>query len=136
MFAKLAADHKTTQFEPVNIGIDGKFQSIRPFLPTDLKIDDNNCGTCTLTGCFGFDVFSDNKFQIIVNNEMKIYTRFEDIPDNIDNVISFMPDISHHVVFTVETDKDTATIYVHRESTRWLDRLYELRRREKSRCLP
>ena len=34
-----------------------------------------------------------HKFVIIVNGELVTYTRYEDIPDNFDNVIEFMPEI-------------------------------------------
>lgn len=134
MFSKLIADHSVFQFEPVSLKIPGAFVSISPFRPFDLTVEHAD-GFTTIAGYFGFDLFKDNEFKIIVEGEMCVYKNYEDIPDRIDHVISFMPDISHDITFTIATTTESTTFFVHRESTRWVDRLYELRRREKARCL-
>jgi hypothetical protein len=59
-----------------------------------------------------------HEFQFIVNGQLETYTRWEDIPEQFDNVIKFLPDVPHE-----EVDHSG-------EHNIWNDRLQELIKRE------
>ena len=67
------------------------------------------------------------EFQFIVNGELKTYDRYEDIPDEFDHVIKFLPDLpepagedGHH------TDEQ------HEQMTVWNTRLQELMEKDRA----
>ena len=64
-----------------------------------------------------------HKFVIKRNNILETYTNYEDIPDDFDHVIEFMPDIADGP----HTDEE------HDELAKWNDRLQELMRKEYAR---
>jgi hypothetical protein len=57
-----------------------------------------------------------HEFVLLINGELKTYTEYEDIPEDFDNVIKFLPDVPH--------DHDSPDI--------WSPRLQELIKREKN----
>lgn len=61
-----------------------------------------------------------HEFVILVNGELKTYTRYEDIPEKFDNVIKFLPEIPDA----------PHTHEQHEEMDAWNDRLKELMKRE------
>ena len=61
-----------------------------------------------------------HKFELLIHGELKIFTEWEDIPEDFDNVISFLPDVPHE-----EVEHDS-------EHNIWNDRLQELIKREKN----
>jgi len=61
-----------------------------------------------------------HEFVVLVNGDLKTYTDFDDIPDKIDNVIKFSPDIP--------SSPHTST--QHDEMSTWNDKLQELLKRE------
>jgi len=62
----------------------------------------------------------DHEFIILLNGELKTYTRYEDIPDKFDNLIKFLP----------RTPEPPHTHEQHEEIDSWMDRLQELLKRE------
>lgn len=61
-----------------------------------------------------------HKFVILINNEIVTFTDFDKIPDNIDNVIEFLP----HIPDPPHTKEQ------HSEIAGWNDKLKELLKRE------
>ena len=61
-----------------------------------------------------------NEFVILLNGELKTYTKYEDIPEKFDNVIKFAP----------ATPKPPHTHEQHDEMDSWNDKLKELLKRE------
>jgi len=60
-----------------------------------------------------------HEFVFLIDGELVTFTKYEDIPENFDNVIKFLPDVPHE-----EVDHDGPNI--------WNDRLQELIKREKN----
>jgi hypothetical protein len=61
-----------------------------------------------------------HEFVLLVNGELKTYSKFEDIPEKFDNVIKFLP----------EVPEPPHTEHQHEEMDVWNDRLKELLSRE------
>ena len=61
-----------------------------------------------------------HEFTILEGNELKTYTRFEDIPMKFNNLISFKPEIP----------EPPHTHEQHQELDLWNERLKELMKRE------
>ena len=59
-----------------------------------------------------------HEFILLINGELKTFTDYDDIPEKFDNVIKFLPDVSHE-----EVDHSG-------ENNIWNDRLQELIKRE------
>jgi|TARA_B110000285_G_scaffold36781_1_gene39837 hypothetical protein len=59
-----------------------------------------------------------HEFVLLINGELKTFTKYEDIPEDFDNVIKFLPDVPHE-----EVDHDGPNI--------WNDRLQELMQKER-----
>ena len=36
-----------------------------------------------------------HEFVLLINGELKTFTEYEDIPEDFDNVIKFLPDVPH-----------------------------------------
>ena len=64
-----------------------------------------------------------HKFVIKRNNILETYTNYEDIPDDFDHVIEFLPEIPDGP----HSDEE------HDELAKWNDRLQELIRKENAR---
>lgn len=64
-----------------------------------------------------------HKFVIKRNNILETYTNYEDIPDDFDHVIEFLPEITDGP----HSDEE------HDELAKWNDRLQELMRKEHAR---
>ena len=65
------------------------------------------------------------EFQFKVNGELVTYDKYEDIPDEFDHVIKFLPD----PIPEEHTEED------HAEMALWNDRLHELMEKERARSL-
>jgi len=63
------------------------------------------------------------EFQFIVNRELVTYDKYEDIPEEFEHVIKFIPDIPEEP----HTDKE------HDELALWNVRLQELMEKERAR---
>jgi hypothetical protein len=61
-----------------------------------------------------------HEFVVLINGELKTYDNFDDIPEKIDNVIKFLPEIP----------ESPHTHDQHEEMSVWNDRLKELLKRE------
>jgi hypothetical protein len=61
-----------------------------------------------------------HEFVVLLNGELKTYTKYEDIPERFDNVIRFIPEIP----------EPPHTHEQHEEMDSWNDRLQELMKRE------
>ena len=61
-------------------------------------------------------------FQFIVNGELKTYDNYEDIPEEFEHVIKFLPDIPS----APHTEED------HAEMAIWNTRLQELMEKERA----
>ena len=59
-----------------------------------------------------------HEFVLLINGELKTFTKCEDIPEDFDNAIKFLPDVPHE-----EVDHDGPNI--------WNDRLQELMQKER-----
>jgi hypothetical protein len=63
------------------------------------------------------------EFQMIVNGELVLYDKYEDIPEEFEHVIRFIPDIPPEP----HTEDD------HDEMAKWNTRLQELMEKERAR---
>ncbi len=59
-----------------------------------------------------------HEFVLLINGELTTFTEYDDIPEQFDNIIKFLPDVSHE-----EVDHSG-------ENNIWNDRLQELIKRE------
>ena len=66
------------------------------------------------------------EFQFIINGELVTFDKYEDIPDEFEHVIKFLPDIPEPV-------NDDHTDEEHEELAKWNDRLQELMEKERAR---
>ena len=65
------------------------------------------------------------EFQFIINGELVTFDKYEDIPDEFEHVIKFLPDIP----------EDPHTEDEHEELALWNDRLQQLMEKERARSL-
>ena len=65
------------------------------------------------------------EFQFIINGELTTFDRYEDIPDEFEHVIRFLPDI----ISEPHTEDE------HEEIAVWNDRLQQLMEKERARSL-
>jgi hypothetical protein len=63
------------------------------------------------------------EFQMIVDGELVLYDKYEDIPENFEHVIRFIPDIP----------PEPHTEEQHEEISQWNTRLQELMEKERAR---
>ena len=63
------------------------------------------------------------EFQFIVNGELVLYDKYEDIPEDFEHVIRFIPDVP----------EDPHTEEEHAEMALWNTRLQELMEKERAR---
>ena len=63
------------------------------------------------------------EFQFIVNGELITYDKYEDIPENFEHVIKFIPDIP----------EEPHTEEEHDELSLWNERLQKLMEKERAR---
>jgi len=63
------------------------------------------------------------EFQFIVNGELIAYDKYEDIPENFEHVIKFIPDIP----------EEPHTEEEHDELSLWNERLQQLMEKERAR---
>tara|TARA_B110000503_G_C6976951_1_gene341575 strand:+ start:597 stop:800 length:204 start_codon:yes stop_codon:yes gene_type:complete len=63
------------------------------------------------------------EFQMIVDGELVLYDKYEDIPENFEHVIRFIPDIP----------PEPHTEDQHEEISQWNTRLQELMEKERAR---
>ena len=63
------------------------------------------------------------EFQFIVNGELITYNKYQDIPEEFEHVIKFLPDI----ILPPHTEEE------HEELAKWNDRLQELMEKERAR---
>ena len=63
------------------------------------------------------------EFQMIVAGELVLYDKYEDIPENFEHVIRFIPDIP----------PEPHTEEQHEEISQWNTRLQELMEKERAR---
>ena len=68
------------------------------------------------------------EFQFIINGELVTFDKYEDIPDEFEHVIKFLPDIPEPV-------DDDHTDEEHEELAKWNDRLQELMEKERASSL-
>ena len=68
------------------------------------------------------------EFQFIINGELVTFDKYEDVPEEFDHVIKFIPDIPEPV-------NDDHTDEEHEELAKWNDRLQELMEKERARSL-
>ncbi len=65
------------------------------------------------------------EFQFIINGELISFDNWENVPDEFDHVIKFLPDIP----------EDPHTEDEHEELALWNDRLQQLMEKERARSL-
>ncbi len=63
------------------------------------------------------------EFEFIVNGELVLYDKYEDIPEDFEHVIRFIPDVP----------EDPHTEEEHAEMSLWNTRLQELMEKERAR---
>ena len=63
------------------------------------------------------------EFQFIVNGDLVLYDKYEDIPEEFEHVIRFIPDVPEEP----HTEED------HEEMALWNTRLQELMEKERAR---
>ena len=63
------------------------------------------------------------EFQFIINGELVSFDKYEDIPEEFEHVIKFLPDI----ILPPHTEDE------HEELAKWNDRLQELMEKERGR---
>jgi len=65
------------------------------------------------------------EFKFIINGELVTFDKYEDVPDEFEHVIKFLPDII----------PEPHTEEQHEEITKWNTRLQELMEKERARSL-
>ena len=65
------------------------------------------------------------EFQFIINGELVLYDKYEDIPEDFEHVIRFIPDIP----------PEPHTEDEHAEMAQWNTRLQKLMEKERARSL-
>ena len=68
------------------------------------------------------------EFQFIINGELVTFDKYEELPEEFEHVIKFLPDIPEPV-------NDDHTDEEHEELAKWNDRLQELMEKERARSL-
>ena len=68
------------------------------------------------------------EFQFIINGELVTFDKYEDIPDEFEHVIKFLPDLPEP-----EGEDGNHTEEQHEELAKWNDRLQELMDKERAR---
>ena len=63
------------------------------------------------------------EFEFVVNGELVLYDKYEDIPEDFEHVIRFIPDVP----------EDPHTEEEHAEMALWNTRLQELMEKERAR---
>lgn len=128
------ADQQIWQFKPIYFEIYAdQLINVDPFIPSDINIVVKH-NKVILQGNYGIDIFRNHRFVILVNGIINTYTKVEDIPSVIDNVIGYYPDDTHDITFTYTFSKNnqefTYTHWVHHDMSRWETFLPELMKRE------
>ena len=70
------------------------------------------------------------EFKFIVNGELVSYDRYEDIPDEFEHVIKFLPDVPEP-----EGKDGNHTNEQHADMAKWNGRLQQLMEKERARSL-
>ena len=70
------------------------------------------------------------EFQLIVNGELVTYDKYEDIPEEFDHVIKFIPDLPEP-----EGEDGHHTDEQHNQMGLWNTRLQELMEKERARSM-
>jgi hypothetical protein len=70
------------------------------------------------------------EFQFIINGELVTYDKYEDIPDEFEHVIRFLPDAPEP-----EGEDGNHTKEQHQEMSVWNGRLQELMEKERARSM-
>ena len=70
------------------------------------------------------------EFKFIVNGELVSYDRYEDIPDEFEHVIKFLPDVPEP-----EGKDGNHTNEQHEDMAKWNGRLQQLMEKERARSL-
>ena len=70
------------------------------------------------------------EFQFIINGELVTFDKYEDVPDEFDHVIKFLPDIPEP-----EGEDGEHTEEQHIEMAAWNTRLQKLMEKERARSL-
>ena len=68
------------------------------------------------------------EFQFIINGELATFNKYEDIPDEFEHVIKFLPDLSEP-----EGEDGNHTEEQHEEMSKWNNRLQKLMEKERAR---
>ena len=68
------------------------------------------------------------EFQFIINGELVTFDKYEDIPEEFEHVIKFLPDL-----LEPEGEDGNHTEEQHEELAKWDDRLQELMEKERGR---
>lgn len=128
------ADVQVFQFQPVRVTVPAdRYVGAEPFLPEGLSVCWSG-GVCTLEGAYGLDTFSDHRFVLLVNGQLRTFHRWADLPEEFDNVVEFRPDSTHDRTFVYTFERDgvrfTHSHWVHHDMAPWEDRLHELVARE------
>ena len=70
------------------------------------------------------------EFQFIINGELVTYDKYEDIPDEFEHVIRFLPDVPEP-----EGEDGNHTEEQHQAMSVWNGRLQELMEKERARSM-
>ena len=89
------ADERLWQFKPIRVEVDAdRFVGVSPSLPKGISVDPQGDGYL-IHGAYGIDLFTNHRFVIRVDGELRTFQRVADIPEVIDNVVGFHPDDTH-----------------------------------------
>ena len=107
--------------------------SVSPYLPEGITVERDH-GDVVISGSYGFDTFREHRFVLLVDGQLRTFSRWADIPDRFDNVIEFAPDSMHDMTFEFTLEKSGQRFihshWVHHLMEPWEDRLKELMSRE------
>ncbi len=129
-----AADERLWQFKPIRVEVDAdRFVGVQPFLPSGIRVNKQG-DAFVIEGEYGLDLFPNHRFEILIDGELRVFTRVADIPEQIDNVIGFHPDDTHDITLTYTFEKGgkpfTHTQWIHHDMDPWIPALQELLARE------
>jgi hypothetical protein len=128
------ADHQLWQYKPFSVQVKADaYLGVEPHGVDGVTVTQNSLGWC-IEGAYGVDCFPKHRFTVLIGTEQLHFERFEDIPDQFDNLIDFSPDETHDVTFSYRFKRSGELLvhrhWVHHDMTPWTNKIQVLIARE------
>ena len=128
------ADQRLWQFASFRVEVDADaFHGVEPFSPAGVRVERVD-GRFVISGAYGFDLFTDHRFTLLVDGVQRVYTSLDDLPERFDNVIHFAPDPTHDITFVYTFERGGVRFahrhWIHHDMEPWNGILQALLKRE------